>query len=255
VKRTLSLLCCLASLATSTAFASELSAAQIAERNVAARGGLDAWRAVTSLSLAGELDAGGKKEVRLPFILNLKRPHKSRLEIRFQDQTAVQVYDGKQGWKVRPFLNRNDVEPYTSAEAKAAAAWQELDGSLVDYAAKGTKVELAGNEAVEGRDAYKLKLTLKNGDQRHLWVDAKSFLELKIDGEPRKLDGRMHKVAVFYRDYKQVNGLTIPHTLETVVEGVKPSHKISVQTVAVNKPLEDAMFGKPQLVMARAQTR
>ena len=28
----------------------------------------------------------------------------------------------------------------------------------------------------------------------------------------------MHKVTVFYRDYKTVNGLTMPHTLETAVE-------------------------------------
>ena len=96
------LVTCLASLAVSAA-PGDLTAEQIVEKNVAARGGLQAWRAVNSLTLSGEMDAGGKQNAKLPFVWSMKRPHKSRLEIRFQQQTAVQVYDGQQGWKVRPF--------------------------------------------------------------------------------------------------------------------------------------------------------
>src|SRR5438270_10481161 len=186
--------------AAETAPVATLTAAQIVDRNVAARGGLAAWRAVNTVTMAGRLDAGGKKNSELPFVMKMKRGHKSRLEIRFADQTAVQVYDGTHGWKVRPFLGRDEVEPYTPAEAKAATAWEELDGPLVDYIAKGTRVELAGREPVEGRDAYKLRLTTKSGDQRHLWIDAGTFLELKIDGQPRKIDGKMRYVAIYYRD-------------------------------------------------------
>ncbi|WP_246542126.1 outer membrane lipoprotein-sorting protein [Collimonas antrihumi] len=241
--------------ATDTAPAGRLSAAQIVERNVAARGGLQAWRAVNSMSMSGKIDVGGKQETSLPFVMTMKRPHKSRFELRFQEQTAVQVYDGTQGWKVRPFLGRNDVEPYTPAEAKSAAAWTELDGALIDYVAKGTTVESQGMEAVEGHSAYKLKLTLKDHVERHLWIDAKSFLELKIDGEPRKLDGRMHNVAIYYRDYKTENGLTVPYVLETIVTGAKASHKINIQHVTVNPPTTDAMFAKPQLTVAKVSSQ
>ena len=58
-----------------------MSAAQIAEKNIAARGGLEAWRAVNTLTLTGEMDAGGKKDMKLPFVFSMKRPHKTRLEI------------------------------------------------------------------------------------------------------------------------------------------------------------------------------
>jgi hypothetical protein len=179
--------------------------------------------------------------------MQMKRPHMSRLEIRFQDQTAVQVYDGTQGWKLRPFLGRNEVESFTPAEAKAAAAWEELDGPLVDYVNKGTKVALQGMESVEGHKAYKLKLTMKDGEERHLWVDATSFLELKIDGQPRKMDGKLRQVVILYRDYKRENGLNIPHVFETVVEGDKLPHKMRIERVTVNQPMEDALFAKPQL--------
>jgi hypothetical protein len=229
-----------------------LSATQIVERNVAARGGLKAWRTVKTLSLSGQMEAGGKKNTELPFVMEMKRPHKSRLEIKFQDQTAVQVYDGSKGWKVRPFLGRDEVEPFTSDEAKLAANWAELDGPLVDYANKGTKIKLEGMEAVEGHDAYKLKLTMKSGATRHVWIDNASFLELKIDGDPHRLDGKMRNVAVFYRNYKAENGLMMPHVLETVIEGGKLPHKMTIEKVAVNHPIDDALFAKPGLAMASA---
>jgi hypothetical protein len=237
----------------SVAAPAALSVDQIVERNVAARGGLGAWRAVKTMTIAGELDAGGKPNHALPFVLKEKRPRKNRLEIVFKDQTSVQVYDGAQGWKVRPFLNRNEIETYTPAELKSAAAEQDLDGPLVDYAAKGTQIAPAGTEAVEGHQAYKLKLTLKNGDKRNLWVDAGSFLELKMEGEPRKLDGKMHNVAVYFRDYKTENGLTTPRLQETAVEGVKqPPYKMTISRVAVNEPMDDSLFLKPQLAAAAA---
>jgi hypothetical protein len=229
-----------------------LSVEQIVDRNIAARGGLAAWRAVKTLTIAGELDAGGKPNHALPFVLKEKRQRKSRLELVFKDQTSVQVYDGTQGWKVRPFLNRNEVEAYTPAEAKSASAEQDLDGPLVDYAAKGTQIALAGSQPVEGHPAYKLKLTLRNGEKRYLWIDAASFLELKIDGQPRKLDGRLHNVAVYFRDYKTEYGLTIPLLQETAVEGVKQPYKMTISRVAVNEPMDDALFQKPQLAALAA---
>ena len=224
-----------------------LSVGQIIDRNVAARGGLAAWQAVKTLTIAGNIDAGGKPNQTLPYVLKEKRPRKSRLEIVFKDQTSVQVYDGTQGWKVRPFLNRNEIETYTAAEMKSASSEQDLDGPLINYADKGTKVELAGSEAVDGHPAYKLKLTLKNGDKRDLWIDAGTFLEVKMDGEPRKLDGRMHAVHVFFRDYKTENGLTSPRLQETVVDGAKQSYKMTISRVVVNEPLDDSLFQKPRL--------
>jgi outer membrane lipoprotein-sorting protein len=229
-----------------------LSAEQIVERNLAARGGADAWRAITTLRMTGKLEAGSKQNPGLSYVMAMKRPHKSRLEINFQDQTALQVYDGTQGWKLRPFLGRNDVEPYSPQEAKAASDWEELDGPLVDYAKKGTGISLIGTEAVEGHDAYKLKLTRSDGVERNLWIDAHSFLELKIDGEPRKMDGVMRNVAVYYRDYRAENGLMVPHVLETVVDNGSQGHKMFIEHWTFNAPMDDALFARPQSQAVKA---
>jgi len=75
----------------------KLTAAQIADKNVAARGGLTAWRAVQSIKMTGRMEVGGKANNELPFTLQMKRPNKQRLTIEFAGQTAVQGVR-RQGW-------------------------------------------------------------------------------------------------------------------------------------------------------------
>jgi outer membrane lipoprotein-sorting protein len=237
-----------------------LSAEQIVEKNVAARGGLAAWRGVKTLSWKGKMTAGGatyvtvvkgklqtkeRPEAELPFALELKRPDKSRLELDFAGTTAVQVYDGTTGWKLRPYLGHTEAEPFTADELKQVQDEPGIDGYLIDYAAKGAKVQLAGTDKVEGRDCYKLKVTSKSGHARHVWVDGQTFLDAKIEGDPRKLDGKPHVVEVYPREFRAEQGLMIPHLLETAVQGVKGREKITIESVAVNPALEDKRFAKP----------
>ena len=262
-----------------------LSATQIVDKHVAARGGLQAWRGAQTLSVSGKLDAGrgdsaarsaklareglgasakrgaGKtpadsekgteaQQVQLPFRLEMKRPRKSRFEIDFAGKTAVQVYDGQNGWKLRPYLNRDDVEPFTADEAKSEAAKADLEGPLVDYAAKGTQVALEGMEPVDGHNAYKLKLTLKNGQVQHIWIDTQSFLDVKVEGVPRRLDGKMRSVWIHQRDFRSVQGLMVPYLYETAIDGDPHAHRMVIESVTVNRTLDNARFAKPQVLVA-----
>jgi len=257
-----------------------LTAAQIVEKHVAARGGAQAWKALQALQLSGKLDAGhgdnlarakrivnaGKKasgkgtsaeiaaanesqapekEIQLPFTLMLKRPDLMRMEVLFDGKTAVQVYDGQHGWKLRPFLNRSDAEPFTAEEMKSESERGDLDGPLIDYAAKGTKIELDGTEQVEGQPAYRLKVTPRKGAVRHVWIDGKTFLDVKTEGLPKLMDGKMHPVYVYQRDFRSVQGVTIPFVMETTVDGYPETHKLQIETATVNPKLDAALFSKP----------
>jgi len=258
----------------------KLSVDEIVERNVSARGGAAAWARVTSMTLSGKLDAGQERKdggsiaaltkmskierkayeqqiasgkaaaeqpkiIQLPYTLTLQRPNKSRLEIPFRGDTAVQIYDGAQGWKLRPFLGRHEVEAYTSEELKNAASEQQLDGPLVNYAAKGTKVALDGTDMVNGHGAYRLKLTLRSGAVRHVWIDAQSFLESRIEGTPRRFDGKVRPVMTDMRDYRPVQGLMVARELVTTVEGTRQSDRILVENVTINPALNGSPFAKP----------
>jgi hypothetical protein len=262
---------------------SPYTAEQIVERSVRASGGLQAWRAIKTMTLSGLMDAGPVRDptpaatidqrlekavnraqarkvlleagagaakaaptmIQLPFVMEMKRGHKQRVEIQFQGQTAVQVYDGARGWKLRPFLNRHEVEDFTPEQARLAEQEQELDGPLVDYEGKGTRIAVEGLEAIDGGDAYKLKLTLKDGSMRHVWVDARSFLQVQVDGA-RRVNG--HEVPVLTRlsDYRWVDGVMVPYVAQTQVQGSPAPGRIVLDKVAINAPLPDERFARPQ---------
>lgn len=260
--------------------AASLTAQQIADRNAAARGGAAAWQRVHGMSMAGRLDAGKVRKdggligenatrtraqaraqmraalqnkntlpearvIQLPFQMQLERPRKMRLEVPFQGQTAVQVFDGKEGWKLRPYLGRHEVEKFSPEELKLAQGQQELDGALINYASKGTTIALEGTDIIEGHNNFRLKLTMKGGEVRHLWVDAQTFLDTKIDASPRRWDGKMRAVTTYFRDYKPVNGLMIAHRLETRLEGVPGARNIFIEKVALNPGFAANSFTRP----------
>jgi outer membrane lipoprotein-sorting protein len=260
--------------------AARLTVAQIIEKHIAARGGAQAWHSVQSMSWNGKMDVGYSDsaarsaryvsnaanahrtpkqqvvlhaeaatqpatQVQLPFLLEMKRPNKSRVELEFDGKTAVQVYDGQNGWFLRPFLNRNDWEPFSAEQKQAQEDKWGLEDPLFDYAAKGMKVDLESVESVEGNAAYKLKLTEKNGDARHIWIDAKSFLDVRVEGTPRRMDGHVRTVLVYQRDFRAVQGLMVPFVLETATDGYRDTHRTVIEKVAVNPQLDDSLFVKP----------
>ncbi len=262
--------------------AADLSATQIVDKHLAARGGVKAWHAIKAMTLTGKMDVGQpvKKvdpptpneihrpltrmeriqaalaaekdkekpgvQVQVPFTMDMQRPRKTRTEIEFQGEKALQVYDGEKGWKVRPYLGRRDVEAYSDSELKLAATEAELDGHLINHAAKGNKIAVLGMEPVDGKKAYKLKVTLSDGQIRYIWIDAKTFLEVKI-GEIRHLGGKDRLVATLLSNYKTVNGVKIPFVTETRIEGVKAAKggKIYIEKVTLNPKFDDKHFAKP----------
>jgi hypothetical protein len=270
-----------------------LAAEQIVERNVAARGGAAAWAAVKTMTLAGKMDGGperkdggkvaeiaanqrqtrvenraaaltaikagsaaaGPKMIQLPFRMSLQRPNQSRIEIDLQGLTAVQVWDGSAGWKLRPYLGRSEVEDFSAEEARLAAAQQELDGALINHAAKGTQVANDGTEMVDGKPTYRLKLSYKNGDERRVWIDSQTFLDAMIEGDTRRIEGKLRKVTTLFRDFRSVGGVKVAHQLETRVEGIRQGEKIFIEQVALNPSLERATFARPQAAAASAAAK
>jgi hypothetical protein len=93
----------------------------------------------------------------------------------------------------------------------------------------------------------------------HVWIDAQTFLEAKVEGQPRRLDGKEHPVEIYYRDYRKVNGLEFPFLLETRVlplpgpkgkiqQAAYPVEQIAIETIVVNPNLGASRFAKPDPV-------
>jgi hypothetical protein len=121
----------------------------------------------------------------------------------------------------------------------------DFDGELVDWKAKGHTVELLGKEAVEGADAWKLRLTKKSGEVRYVYLEAESFLEIRSEGK-RRMRGSEVETETTYGDYKEVAGLMMPHALESGPKGSPQRQKMTAEKIEVNVPLDDARFRMPE---------
>lgn len=238
---------CLAAAVVFAVPASAQTVDEIVAKNIEARGGMQKLKAAKSMRSTGKMTVGPGMEA--PLVLEQKRPNSMRMEFTLQGLTGIQAYDGANGWKVMPFGGKKDPEPMGEDELKAVIEQADFDGPLVDYKEKGNKVELVGKEQVEGSDAYKLKVTLKNGEVRHYYLDADSFLEIKAESK-RTIRGTERETESLIGDYKEVSGMMIAHSVEAGAKGSPNKQKLTLEKIEINPTIEDARFKMPEVKKA-----
>ena len=215
---------------------------EILAKYVQARGGTEKLKSVKTIKTTATMTMGPGME--FPGTVIQKRPDLARLEFTAQGLTVVQAYDGKQAWQIMPFMGKKDPEPMAAEEAKETEEMADVDGPLVDYKSKGHQVELLGKEKVEGTDAYKLKLTLRNGDVQTVYLDADSFLQIK-EVDKRTVRGTEQETESAIGDYKEVNGILFPFAIENSVKGSDQKQKITISKIELNVPVDDSIFKMP----------
>jgi len=231
----------LAGLALAAATLPAQTADEILARYVKTIGGMEKIDAIQTLRRSGEYTAGSQ-EARV--VEENKRPDMVRQEYVLQGMTAITAYDGKTGWKIEPWQGKKDVEPLGEEELKAIIENSDFDGPLVRYREKGNTVELVGTEAVEGTDAFKLKVTLKNGDVQYFYMDTDHFVPIKLETK-RKIRGAEREREVSIGDYKEVAGVYFPHAYEIGQKGSPNKQKVVYDKVEANVPMDDARFRPP----------
>jgi hypothetical protein len=223
-----------------------LTAEQIVQKNTQARGGLEAWRKVQTMVWTGRIETADPASPMASFVEEFKRPNKSRFEVDRERQRSVRLFDGAYGWNLRGSATGATVlKRYSPEELRSAREAQGIDGVLIDHQAKGIKVELDGMDEVDGHPAYRLSVALPSGSQRHIWIDAKTFLALKYDSERRGRAGRPTVIEVRYHDYRPFDGLLIPTRIESGPEGSALKDTMIIDDVTLNLTLSDARFRRP----------
>jgi len=236
----------------------QLTAASIIEKNIVARGGSKAWQKINTMTWVGHIDIRSPRAPvhSMRFALKMKRPNKTRFEIVGQHQLSVRMYDGEHGWKVLPGGSGGmpRVKPFTKDELIYAHDEQSFDGPLIDYQHKGIKVNLEGVDQIQGHKAYRLYVTIPPGISHRVWIDAKTFLVIKYDRRTSNAFGMTATLTVTYHDYRKVNGVLIPFTIENGTASGKSSYNMVLDKVFINPTLDDMEFTKP-IIPHRNSTR
>lgn len=248
--------CAAGALAAAHPPAAKPSLAEIVAKNVAARGGIDAWRQVHGMTWVGHIESARTPLSSRRFVLEQERPDKTHFETTATGERTLRIYDGTRGWTLRTARDgRPQVRPFTVEELVYAQGAPGIDGPLIDAAAKRIGVTLGGLDAIDGRKAYRLVLTLPSGESDRLWIDATTFLELRYDRTlAGEVGGASRVISTRYRDYRAFDGLQIPGVIETgasAVAGATPDRMV-VEEVRVNPSLDSRAFADPAAPRTRS---
>lgn len=214
---------------------------EIIAMNIETRGGMEALMAVQSAHMIGTINMGGME---MPLDITFKRPHKIRWESAMQGMKVIRAYDGEMGWRVMPIMGDPNPVLMNNDELKQAEMQSDFEGPLVNYAAKDHSVEFLGKEASEGIEAYKLKVTLRNGAVIIMYLDSEYYLVFKKEAKAN-IQGQEVNVTTNLGDYKAVGDVVMAHATEEIFEGAPQGITMTISKVKINVDVDDSIFAMP----------
>lgn len=224
------------------------TADEVVEKHLAAMGGRAALAKLTTQSATGTItismqgnDVAGALEI------YHKAPNKARTYFKMDlsafgagEMTVDQRCDGKTAYASNSMQGDREI---TGSQLQSMLN-NTFPTPLLNYKEAGAKVELAGKEKIEGRDAHVLVYTPKAGPASKQYLDAETFMLVrsvsKVDVP--EMGGEIEQTTDV-SDYRSVEGTKVPFVVKvtTPVQGIT----IAFTNVDLNKPIDDAMFSRP----------
>lgn len=219
------------------------TADELVNKNIEAKGGLAKIKAINTLRISGK--AMTPYGIPATTVTENMRPDMVREEFSIAGMTAIQAYDGKTGWQIQPFGGRKDPELMGEDDLRDLQLESDIEGPLVDYKAKGNTVEFLGHDTVDGDDALRLKVTLKDGDIIYYYLDPDTYLEIRKETQ-EFIRGAVRETASDLGSYKPVSGVMFPFSVTSGPKNDPDSAiTITVDKVEVNVPLPASDFAVP----------
>lgn len=220
------------------------TADEVVNNYITAIGGIEKINSVKSAKMTGKFSAGSMD---ISFTRLYKKPMKMKMEMQIQGMTMIQAYDGTMAWMLNPFQGSREPEKMSEVDAKSVKENADFEGTIVNYKEKGATIELIGKEDMEGTEVFKIKLTNKDGDVTNYYFDSGSYLLLK-ESYKRKMGEKEVSVEVFYGNYKTVEGLLYPFSVEikSPDSPMGGDQKAVMETMELNVPTEDADYVMPE---------
>ncbi len=227
--------------------ASPQTAQELVEKNIQAKGGMEKIRSVKTRRVTGKVK--GLRGRMAVITQTNARPDSVRQTVSLQGMTAVLAYDGSAGWQIQPFRGHKDPEWMGDDNLRDLLLAADFDGPLVNYAEKGNTIEYLGHDTVDGDDALRLRVTLKNGDIIYYYLDPDTYLEIRKETQ-QIIRGSVRERVIEVGSYKRVEGVMYPFSSS---EGPKdnPGAQITtIEKIEVNVPVQDSDFAPPASLKA-----
>ena len=212
-----------------------VTADQILEKYVAALGGAEAIKKVTSRVETGSVLMGARET---PIEVYAKAPNLRVSIMHMGDRESITAFDGKAGWLGN---TGRPVREMSAAEADAAGLDAQLNLAL-DLATVFQRFRVGRPAKIGDTQCLTLMGTrpglppveLYFDEQTGLLVRMVRYIESPLGRNPTQID---------YADYREVDGVKVPFRWTMA----RPNGRFTVQIKEVkqNVPVDDAKFAKP----------
>ena len=218
------------------------TADELVAKNLQAKGGIDKIKAIKSIRMSGKFQQGS---FTARVAEEAKAPNDFRQMFTIQGMTQIQAYDGNTGWQISPFEGRRDPEMLGEDDLRDVSEDADFYGPLVDYKEKGNTIEYLGKDTVDGDDAYRLKVTLKNGDIVYYYLDPDTYIEIRTERQ-QFIRGAVRESQTDLGSYKQVNGVYYPFSIASGPKN-RPDQKgtVTIEKIEANVDIPDSQFKMP----------
>jgi len=224
----------LGSLTTVTAQTAE----DIMNKHIAAVGGVDNWKKITSMKTAGTMSIQGN-EVKVTNTMVQNKGMRMDMDITMGDQTINNYFilTTTEGWQYFPAMGQTKAEALPADAVKQSQDQLNLIDEVVKHNMAGSKATYVGKEKLDGKDCHKLTVTDKDGDVATMYFDATSGFLVK---ESMMVDMQGQKVesATSFNNYKKLaEGISVP-----MFKGNPAQGEMTLTSVEVNKPIDQSIF-------------
>jgi hypothetical protein len=145
---------------------------------------------------------------------------------------------------INPFMGGTSATDMPEAQYKSSKDQMYVGGVFINYAENGYKAESAGTEAMGNINAVKVKLTAPDNTSAVYFFDPETGYLVK-SVQQVEMQGQQADNVITFADYKLVEGYSLPNSLNMNIGG-QFELTGTVTKVELNKPVDPAIFAKPQ---------
>jgi hypothetical protein len=215
------------------------SADEIIAKSAAAVGGLDKFNAIKTATMSGVMTVQGMD---LNISLQMINKKAVRTDIEVMGQSVTVVYNDGAGWQLNPMTGNNEATDLPK-EALEEAKWQcYVSNGLIDYKERGMSAEYKGEETVDGKKMFVIKLSSADGRNNTYYVNQADYLVYKTIAK-RNVMGQDVEAETVYSNYKEYNGVKVATTRATNFEG-QTVQEMNFDKIEFDKPIDASVFKK-----------
>lgn len=227
----------------------QLDLDQVIAKYYEAIGGLERWKELNDLVIKGAIKSQGKS---MPITSYRKRPNLCRVEFRVKEVMMAQVFNGIFAWQINPLSGNPEPAPMTNSKTNFMKDSCDIESSLIDYKKKGYDVKLLGQEEIDGKKNYKIRVKYKSGNIETEYIDAETFLITRSTGI-YDFDGRETRITTNYKNYKNTKGFIVPYLLVVNIHGTPGEEIRTIDKFIFNAKIDPKIFEFPKEKMINIQ--